>query len=194
MLATHVVNANGVPDLDRDNFKQLLAEVLSTDEEGQPNLGTDVTVNHKLICIIYQVGIEPNLIENPFKTSGTGKADSQLASCLEAIQLAVEKTPHVLFLKSEPQGGVQSVQTPPLYFWLISRLVQLLASTPSVDVRHRVISLIEMILQGDRKCSPNQQPGVITDFLRALISGERIAIVYCILLSSYRYPSTHNTI
>lgn len=172
ILATHVVHAHGVPDLDRDNFQQLLTEVLSTDEQGQPNLGTDITVNHKLICIICQVGIEPSLAEDPFKPAKvSGRANSQMKSCLEVLRLAIEKSPHVLFVKSDPQGRDQSDQSPPLYFWLLSRLLPLLASASSVGVRDDILSLIKTMVGSDRTSSPNENSEIILDFIRACISG-----------------------
>ena len=178
MLATHVVHAHGVPDLDRDNFQQLLTEVLSTDEQGQPNLGTDIAVNHKLICIIFQVGIEPSLVEDPFKPSkGSGRADSQMKSCLEVIQLAIEKSPQVLFVKSDPQGRDQSDGSLPLYFWLISHLLPLLASASSVGVHDDILGLIKSMVTSDRSSSPAQNSEVVLDFVRACISGKGLNLL-----------------
>ncbi|KIV90128.1 hypothetical protein PV10_07469 [Exophiala mesophila] len=190
MLATHVVHAHGVPDLDRDNFQQLLTEVLSTDEQGQPNLGTDIAVNHKLICIIFQVGIEPSLAEDPFKPSkGSGRADSQMKSCLEVIKLAIEKSPQVLFVKSDPQGRDKSDDSLPLYFWLISHLLPLLASASSVGVRDDILGLIKSMVTSDRSSSPAQTSEVVLDFVRACISA-----ILEITLSSQQLSAAHKPI
>jgi hypothetical protein len=101
ILATHVVHGNGVPNFDTDHFNQLLAEARGTDEQGQPNLGADPSVNHKLICIVFQIGIEPALDENPFHATAIGRGESQLRTCLEVLQIAIDRSPPVIFTKSD---------------------------------------------------------------------------------------------
>ena len=174
ILATHVVNGNGVPDLDRDNFNQLLAEVLSTDEQGHSNLGADVSVNHRLIGIIFQVGIEPALEEDPFRaTSSTGKADAQLQTCLEAIQLAVERSPQVLFVKSDPNGRAGPQQSPPLYQWLILRLLPFIVPSQKAEIQDGVLAVIETMLTAYMKCTPLSSCSGLLAFIRSAISGKK---------------------
>lgn len=178
ILATHVVHGNGVPDLDRDNFNQLLAEVLSTDEHGQPNLGADVSVNHKLICIIFQVGIETALEENPFKSNaGSGKTDSQLLNCLEAIQLAVERSPQVIAVKSDIQGQDDAEWTPPLYAWLFPRLLPLVVPSQAVQVRDGVCAIYNAMLQANMKCAQSNQSQSLLEYFRLSLLGE-IALLH----------------
>lgn len=172
MLVTHVVHGNGVPDFDRDSFNQLLAEALGSDEQGQSNLGNDVSVNHKLICIIFQVGIERALEENPFQAAtGAGKADSQLKTCLDVLQLAIERSPQVLFVKSDSPGSDVS-GTCALYSWLIPRLVPLLAGSRNTGIHDSVLQVFNAMLESDGKCAVGHLCGAILEYMRATISGK----------------------
>lgn len=170
MLATHVVHGNGVPDFDRDSFNQLLAEALGSDEHGQPNLGADVAVNHKLIRIIFQVGIEQTLDDNPFHSAvAAGKATSQLKTCLEVLQLAIERSPQVLFVKSQDSGTPG--QGPLLYCWLIPRLFPLLNHDGLQDA---ILQLLNVMLRGDRRCSTTDACGQIWEYLRSVAGGKNL--------------------
>lgn len=173
ILATHVVHGNGVPDLDRDNFKQLLAEVLSTDEQGQPNLGADVSVNHRLICIIFQVGIESSLEENPFRSNaGAGRTDAQLLNCLEVIQLVIERSPQVIAVKSD-QGGQNGLDwTSPLYAWLFPRLLPLLVSSQSIQVRDGVSAIYDAMLRASMNCAKSNQSLSLLEYFRLSLLGK----------------------
>lgn len=173
ILATHVVHGNGVPDLDRDNFNQLLAEVLSTDDNGQPNLGADVSVNHKLICIIFQVGIETALEENPFKSNaGAGKTDAQLQNCLEVIQLAIERSPQVIAVKSDLQDQDDIEWTPPLYAWLFPRLLPLMVSSQTVQIREGVSAIYNAMLEANMKSAQSNQSQSLLEYFRLSLLGE----------------------
>lgn len=173
ILATHVVHGNGVPDLDRDNFKQLLAEVLSVDEQGQPNLGADVSVNHRLICIIFQVGIEAALEENPFKSNaGAGRTDAQLLNCLEVIQLVIERSPQVIAVKSDLQSQDGADWTPPLYAWLFPRLLPLVVSSQPLPIREGVCAIYDAMLHASMKCAPSDQSQSLLEYFRLSILGK----------------------
>ena len=169
ILATHVVHGNGVPEFDRDNFDQLLAEALGSDEQGQPNLGADVTVNHKLICIVYQIGIERALEENPFRAAG--KADDQLRTCLEVLQVAVQRSPQVILVASDRESFGADTTSCPLYSWLIPTLLPLIASTQTVQVREGVLELFDSLVDADQKCTPASPSDAVLGFLRAITSG-----------------------
>lgn len=174
ILATHVVHGNGVPDFDRDNFNQLLAEALGSDDQGRPNLGADVAVNHKLICIVFQVGIECALEENPFRSAATaGKAEDQLSTCLEVLRVAIERSPQVVFVKSDPLGKDTSENPTSLYCWLVPRLLPLIASSQTEGVREGVLQVFNAMVEADRKCSTSYSCDSVLEFMRACISGEK---------------------
>ncbi|KAG9780233.1 hypothetical protein KCU88_g3816, partial [Aureobasidium melanogenum] len=172
ILATHVVHGEGVPDLDRHHFNQLLTEALGSDEEGQPNLGDDVLVNHKLICIIFQVGIQPALEETPFQTSAApGKVDAQLRRCLAVLQVAIERSPQVLFVKSDPPGRDVPGPLCPLYYWLIPRLLPLISLCQDVEARDAVLDVFNAMLEVDRNCGTPYLCDNVLDFMRCCVSG-----------------------
>ena len=91
ILATRVVNGDDASEFNQDSFNQLLEESLGTDENGQPNLGSDVSINHKLICIIIKAGVGPflrDLRENPFRSSAASSStDAQ--SCVALMSFVL---------------------------------------------------------------------------------------------------------
>lgn len=173
ILATHVVHGRGVPDFDQDNFNQLLAEALGSDEQGNSNLGSDVAVNHKLICIIFQVGIERVLEDNPFQsTAAAGRATSQLKTCLEVLQLAIERSPQVLFVRSDPQGNSLSGQACPLYCWLVPRLLPLVGTCLIDETRDAVLEVFNAMLEADRKGAYANSTDSVVEYMRVCVSGK----------------------
>ena len=182
ILATHVVHGEGVPDLDRHHFNQLLTEALGSDAEGQPNLGDDVSVNHKLICIIFQVGIQPALEETPFQTSAApGKVDVQLRRCLAVLQVAIERSPQVLFVKSDPPGRDVPGPLCPLYYWLIPRLLPLLSLCQDVEARDAVLDVFNAMLEVDRNCGTPYLCDNVLDFMRCCVLG-KMSVAHITLL------------
>ncbi|KIX95534.1 uncharacterized protein Z520_08654 [Fonsecaea multimorphosa CBS 102226] len=172
LLATHVVHGNGVTDFDQDNFNQLLAEALGSDDQGQPNLGADVAVNHKLISIVFQIGIEPVLEENPFRSAtATGRGDSQFRTCLEVLQVAIERSPQVVYVKSDAQGAPTAGNGPPLCSWLIPTLLPLVALAQGNLARDVVLELFSSMVDADRKCTTTYSCDIVLDFLRNCVSG-----------------------
>ncbi len=172
ILATHVVHGDGVPDFDRENFNQLLAEALGADEHGQPNLGADVEVNHKLIRIVFQIGIERALEEDPFRAApAAGKGDSQLRTCLEVFQVAILRSPQVLFVKSDRQGIGAAPKSCPLYSWLIPTLLPLVAST-GTEMRDAVLELFDSMVEADRRCASASSSDVVVGLIRNSVAGE----------------------
>lgn len=172
ILATHVVRGEGVPDLDRHHFNQLLTEVLGTDEEGQPNLGDDVFVNHKLVCVIFQVGIEPALEETPFRTAiASGKVDAQLKRCLAVLRVAIERSPQVLFVKSDPPGKDVAGPECPLFCWLIPRLLPVIPFCQDIEARDAVLGVFDAVLEADSKCATTYTCGNVLQYMRSCVSG-----------------------
>jgi hypothetical protein len=180
ILATHVVHSNGVPDFDQDTFNQLLVEALGTDEQGRPNLSDDVDINHKFICIVYEIGIERALENDPFRARG--KADSHLLTCLEVIQIAIERSPQVVFVSSDRTGADGAVRSCLLYSWLVPALLPLLASGQSNEIRDRVLNVYTAVLEADSKSAPGSGSDSILAFLRECITSKH---------APHRKPSSH---
>ncbi|KIW85501.1 hypothetical protein Z517_00892 [Fonsecaea pedrosoi CBS 271.37] len=172
ILATHVVHGNGVTDFDQDNFNQLLIEALGTDDQGQPNLGADVAVNHKLICIVFQIGIERVLEDDPFRSStAAGRGNSQFRTCLEVLQVAIKRSPQVLYVKSDTQGRLFNGNGCALYSWLIPTLLPLGAPAQASVDGDAILDLFGSMVEADRKCTNLYSSDIILDFLRNCVSG-----------------------
>ncbi|KIW67369.1 hypothetical protein PV04_06630 [Phialophora macrospora] len=171
ILVTHVVHGNGAHDFDQDSFNQLLAEASGSDDQGQPNLGGDVAVNHKLICIVFQIGIEPALEENPFRAATAArKGKSQLRTCLEVLQVAIERSQQVIFVKSDREGIGAATKACSLYSWLIPTLLPLVASDQTDEIGDAVLELLGSMVDADKKCTPYSSSDVVLSFLRNSVS------------------------
>jgi len=128
LIAAHLAPTVGstIPHFNPQDFTLLLDESLGSDEDGQPNLGTDVTINHKLICVIIKAGLDTIDLrsDDPFRKDS--EYHDQIQRCLEVIALAVERTPNVVFRSSEPDDLGAQGENGPLYFWIIPKLLSLL--------------------------------------------------------------------
>lgn len=137
ILASRIVNADDAFELNQASFNQLLAESLGNDESGQPNLGSDVSVNLKVIEIIVKAGIDTTLrdiVENPFRSNGAPvESNAQFLSCLEVIRTAIERSPGVLFASTSITGGREHGAPQPLYIVLVPRLISALTPHYSPD-------------------------------------------------------------
>jgi hypothetical protein len=153
ILATHVVHGDDSSDLNQASFNQLLEESLGTDENGQPNIGSDVSINHKLICIVIKAGIDPfirDTKENPFHSNkALSKDDAQFSCCLDVIRTAIERSPETLFSSSAPEGHTRSKNQTPLYSWLVPKLLSLLTSSTPENARNGILRLLNVVLVAD---------------------------------------------
>jgi hypothetical protein len=123
ILATRIASHASVPELNQVSFEQLLAESLGNDENGQPNLGSDININLKVVEIVLKAGIEPTLVprnDDPFAGNPSREAESRFLSCLQVIKTAVERSPKVLFGDTATDGSGSSMR--PLYSLLIPKL------------------------------------------------------------------------
>jgi serine/threonine-protein kinase ATR len=116
------VNGNALQNVDPRIFAQLIEECLSHDEDGQPRVGTDVAVNHRLICVIVKAGIDPASIDqdDPFKAQG--RNSDQVTRCLEVIDIAIRRSPLVLYALSGTDDLGPEDHMVPLFAWLIPKL------------------------------------------------------------------------
>jgi len=146
ILATHIapINGNALPDVDHKVFAQLIEECLGYDEDSNPGVGTDVTINHKLICVIVKVGIDPASTspDDPFETPV--RDSDQLTRCLDVIDLAIRRSPLVLYALSGPDDLGPEDHNVPLFTWLIPKLLCLLGS--SQDAHDSVSSKARFVL------------------------------------------------
>lgn len=176
LIATHLAPSNGssIPHFDPKDFALLLQESLGSDDDGQPNLGTDVTLNHKLICVIIKAGIDTiDLRSNdPFRQDH--EYHDQIRKCLEVFDLAVERTPEALFISSKPDDSGSRAEDAPLFIWLIPKLLSLLVldhTEPKV-IAGIVWPLLGKILSAAKQCLNNFDLCTsISSYIEELIEG-----------------------
>ena len=157
LIATHLAPPNGsiYPNFDREDFILLLEESLGSDEDGQPNLGTDVVVNHKLICVIIKAGLDTinSRRDDPFCSEN--EYHDQIKRCIEVIHLAVDKTPEALLIVSRSEDLGPKAENVPLFVWVIPKLLSLLLldKFDSKVIANYVWPLLEKMLVSDKQCS-----------------------------------------
>lgn len=155
MLASHVADGFKNRNLSRDNFTKLLQESLSDDQNGDPNLGTDVLMNARLVGVVIQVGIEPLLTSkntDPFRRQiDQGSASDGLKDCLAVLHRVLQRTPGVV------HSAIDAAQCPErasqgLYAWLLPTV--LLVSVHSRDPEKILIcqKIILSCLRDDPSC------------------------------------------
>lgn len=173
MLATHVINGNRQPNLSRANFAQLLQECLGTDEQGQLNLGEDVSVNLKLISVVVHVGVEPLLFpseHDPFRERlDQGRNLSELKCCLDVIHLAVQRSPEVIFKLADLPADSEDVDLP-VYAWLLSMLLSTYAQCVDPEISNRCGDILQLFMSADAKCICGTCDSVF-DLLEGVSSG-----------------------
>ena len=172
-IATHLAPTNGstIPHFDPEDFALLLQESLGSDDDGQPNIGTDATLNHKLISVIIKAGIDTiDLGRNdPFRQDN--EYHDQIQKCLEVIDLAVERTPEALFLSSKPEDLAENI---PLFICFIPKLLSLLIldHTESKLIAGFVWPLLGNILSAAKQCSNNLDLCIsVSSYIEELIGG-----------------------
>lgn len=160
ILATHIapINGNALPDVDPKIFAQLIEECLGYDEDSNPRVGTDVAINHRLICVIVKAGIEPASIgqDDPFRAQG--RNSDQATRCLDVIDLAIRRSPLVLYALSGPDDLGPDDHNVLLYVWLIPKLLCLLGESQSErdSVSSKLWSVLRNLVAGSRVCSISQ--------------------------------------
>ena len=171
ILATRVGNGDDALEFNQDSFHQLLEESLGTDDNGQPNLGSDQSINHTLICIITKAGIDPfvrDLKDNPFQSNAApSEREAQVSCCLDVIRTAIDRSPQVIFVKSVPEDHVAGEHQVPLYSWLLPKLLSLLVPIVSQGVRDGVLKVVDGMLTAD----DNKQGSAAFDFSLGCVTG-----------------------
>lgn len=160
ILATHLAPVNGNPGsfhFDRESFAQLLQESLKSDEDGLPNLGNDITINHKLICVIVKAGLDGVLDQpkDPFITDDDKpEILVEACNCLDVIELAITRCPQVVYQLSDANSPREGHNGVPLFLWLIPRLLRFLSrwQYSRYKVEEKVWSLVKTICSVEDKC------------------------------------------
>jgi serine/threonine-protein kinase ATR len=158
LIAAHLAptDESTFSSFDREDFALLLKESLGSDEDGQPNLGTDVTLNHKLICVIVKAGLDTiNLrSDDPFRKDND--YHDQIRGCIEVIDLVVERTPEALFVPSKSEDLGPRALNVPMFVWVIPKLLSLLVldKPDTTAIAELVWPLLSKMLASAKQC-PN---------------------------------------
>ncbi|ETN46988.1 uncharacterized protein HMPREF1541_01178 [Cyphellophora europaea CBS 101466] len=169
ILATRIASKDAATELNQASFDQLLEESLATDENGQPNLGSDVSINLKVVEVVLKAGIDPVLrdsIDDPFQpNSANARAETRFLACLEVIRVATERAEGVLFMRTSANGKSDDLAEPPLYIVMVPKLLSALgpqASVPRVDAILETISTCIHVGGSSKQGTPND---AVTEFL-----------------------------
>lgn len=128
-LVEHHASTQGLShSTDSATFRQLLNEIRAC-----PNaVESDSQTSYKLISIVAEAGLQvssdrgPNLPNN--------ESTSQVLACLDVIQIALARNPHVVFY-AEPESNRLGAQ---LCFKLLPRLISLLGRTDHAVIQDQI--------------------------------------------------------
>jgi serine/threonine-protein kinase ATR len=175
-IATHLAPTNGsiYPHFDREDFMLLLEESLGSDEDGQPNLGHDLVVNHKLICVIIKAGLDAIDIrsDDPFRKDN--EYHDQIQRCLEVVHLAVDKTPDALFVISRSEDLGPKAENTPLFVWVVPKFLSLLLldKFDSKLIANYVWPVLGKMLDSEKQCSKSSDLCTsITIYIEEMVEG-----------------------
>lgn len=174
MIATHVINGQGQPNITRDQFADLLQESLAVDDGGQSALGEDVVVNLKLVGVVVSLGIEPLIDgprDDPFRPQlDQGKNLSELQRCLDVIELAFRQSPEIVFRDLEPISSGQS-NSSSVYAWILPILLSVVLQCSTAKIHIKCADLIGLCLNGDARCSIGECNSV-AEYYKEIVSGK----------------------
>lgn len=177
-LVNHFTNRNKHPRVqDQETFRQLLREVLGTENDQNAHADafeTDINVNYKLIYVIVKAGLDVLTPDDPF--GGSRELRLQAVESLSAIQHTIKRNPEVLFVGPPFQEGDPKPQGP-LYMWLIPKLLALISVRSDAGDTAGVIRLLETALVIERKTEVRKagQPSV-QRYMQLCVNGQIIKL------------------
>jgi hypothetical protein len=183
ILAAHIAPANGnaLPDVDPKIFAQLIEECLAYDDGGQPRVGTDVAVNHRLICVIVKVGIDPVSIDQDDPFEAQSRNGDQVTRCLEVIDIAIQRSPLVLYALSGTDDLGPEDHMVPLFAWLIPKLLSVIGQGQGEHdpISSKAWSVLSNLVASARTCSINHGDcETVADYIANCASGMNL-VSYC---------------
>ena len=164
---------------DQETFRQLLQEVLGSEDEQYPRteaIETDSVVNYKLIYVIFKAGLEALHSEDPF-----GQQDEkhkQAVDSLAAIELTIRRSPEVLFAAPSNQESDPKLKGP-LFLWLVPKLLNLTGKSQDRGITDCVIQLLKTSLINEKKVhSKGKNLNLVLKYLKGCIKGQYI-VLFC---------------
>ena len=129
---------------DEETFKQLLKEVLDSENEPSATASAseaNLEVNYKLIYVILKAGLDTVVQENPFIQRDA--LMKQAVESLTAIDITLRRTPSVLFISPPVEGDI-SRRDVPLLLWLMPRVLSLF----TIEENEEVATASEKLFNG----------------------------------------------
>jgi hypothetical protein len=139
---------------DRESFNQLLQGLLGTTATQTAEgitIEDDVNVNHGLINVIVEAGLDTSNHDDPFVPADAIRR--QILDSLAATDLVIRKTPNVLFHQHNVDSGADKDHDVLTFVWLVSKLLPLLGKYDDGDIEARVCNVLCSILNAQMKCS-----------------------------------------
>ncbi|KAL9130247.1 MAG: hypothetical protein Q9217_001540 [Psora testacea] len=136
---------------DEETFKQLLREVLDSENEVTSTATTieaNWNVNYKLIYVIVKAGLDVLTQDDPFIRRNV--QITQAIDSLTAIQMTLRRTPTVLFF-APARSDDGSQRDVPLLLWLMPKLLALLSPNVHGEIREAAERLLRTSLMVERK-------------------------------------------
>ena len=123
---------------DAATFRQLLQEILSRDSAPE----TDVGVNHKLIQVVVEAGLDMILHDNPFAEWDI--LIPQALDSLAVIESTISRQPEILLY--EESSSAQSHKQPQLLVWLLPKIFCLSCHPRCSELQHALASVLQCMV------------------------------------------------
>ena len=177
-LVNHFTDGKKHPrNQDKETFRQLLQEVLGSEDEQHPRIEaieTDNVVNYKLIYVIFKAGLETLHSEDPFRKED--ERHKQAVDSLAAIELTIRRNPEVLFTAPSNQETDLRLKGP-LFLWLVPKLLNITGEIQDCGITDCVIQLIKTSLINEKEVhSKGKKPNLVLKYLKGCIKGQHIVL------------------
>ncbi|KAG9833559.1 hypothetical protein KCU68_g12060, partial [Aureobasidium melanogenum] len=137
LVKNHVDTARGLNQPDTTvTFRQLLQEILSKSSVPE----TDVDVNHKLIKVVVEAGLDVLFQDDPF--AQWDFLVPQAIDSLAVIQSTIQRQPDILF----HNASTNSDQNPHLLLWLFPKLLMLSKHPKGAQLQDSLASLLSSLV------------------------------------------------
>lgn len=137
LVRNHVDTARGVNHPDTTvTFRQLLQEILNKTSVPE----TDVHVNHKLINVVVEAGLDVLFHNDPF--AQWHFLIPQAVDSLAVIQSTIQRQPDILFHNASSDAH----QNPHLLLWLLPKLLMLSKHSKAHQLQDPLASLISSLV------------------------------------------------
>jgi hypothetical protein len=157
---------------DLESFEQLLREILHAGEDGAGDgyaIETNLATNYNLISVVTRVGLEVLVQDNPF--ADTDHLLSVAERSLSALTIVIGKLPGILF--ADPASILQTdVIQPPLFVWLLSRLLALFGRPQLEGLHEGLAEVIRAVVRAAASSTkPSSDFAKVLSYLKSCITG-----------------------